>query len=187
MYILAIQGSPRLGGNTDILLDRVLDGVRQERGIIEKVNLADLSYSACLECDTIRDDGRCKIKDGMQLIYEKVEACDAIIVASPVFFGSLSAQMKMMIDRFQCVWIARKIHKLDIFSKPKRGCFISVQASGKQEYFDNARAIVKNFFSVVSASYFGDVLCYGVDEKGDVLKNNECLKQAYELGVRLEG
>ena len=101
MNILGINGSPRIGGNTDILLDKALEGAKDKGAVIEKIILNTFKFSPCQECENIKDDGTCIVEDDMQIIYKKIEEADAVILASPIFFGSLSAQTKMMIDRFQ--------------------------------------------------------------------------------------
>ena len=126
MNVLGINGSPRMGGNTDILLDKALEGAQGKGSEIEKVILNTLKFSPCQECEVLKDDGSCIINDDMQPLYKKIKESDAIILASPIFFGSLTAQTKMMIDRFQCAWRARYILKKDIFKKKRCGAFISV-------------------------------------------------------------
>ena len=119
MNILGINGSPRIGGNTDILLDKVLEGAKAKGAKTEKVILNTLKFSPCQECENIRDDGTCIIEDDMQPLYKKIEEAEAVILASPIFFGSLSAQTKMMIDRFQCLWRAKYLFKKDTFKKKR--------------------------------------------------------------------
>ena len=185
MFILGINGSPRIGGNTDILLDKALDGARVKGADIEKIILNTLKFSPCQECKNTRDDGICIIEDDMQLVYKKVKKADAIILASPLFFGSLTAQMKMMIDRFQCVWKAKYIYKKDIFEKGRNGAFISVAASRRRDFFNNAKSIVRNFFKVISVDYKEELFCQGVDEKGEILKHPEFLKKSFKLGKKI--
>lgn len=186
MYVLGINGSPRIGGNTDILLDKALEGAKAKGAKTEKVILNTLKFSPCQECENIRDDGICIIEDDLQPIYKKIDEADAIILASPIFFGSLSAQTKMMIDRFQCSWTTKYILKKDIFNKKKRkGCFISVEASTRKDFFDNAKAIVKNLFAIINVDYKEELFCPGVDEKASILKHPDILKKAFELGKRI--
>jgi len=185
MFILGINGSPRIGGNTDILLDKALDGARGKGADIEKIILNTLKFSPCQECKNTRDDGICIIEDDMQLVYKKVKKADAIILASPIFFGSLSAQMKMMIDRFQCIWMAKYIFQKDIFKKKRIGGFISVEGTKRRDFFNNAKSIVRNLFKVISVDYKEELFCQGVDEKGEILKHPEFLKKAFELGERI--
>ncbi|MBL7131906.1 MAG: flavodoxin family protein [Candidatus Omnitrophica bacterium] len=185
MYVLGINGSPRIGGNTDILLDKALEGAKSKGAKTKKIILNKLKFSACQECDNLKDDGSCIIEDDMQPIYKKIEDADAIILASPIFFGSLSAQMKTMIDRFQCIWRVRYILKIDTLQKKKKGAFISVEGSSREDFFDNARSIVKNLFAIIGVDYNEELFCPGVNEKASVLKHQDILKKAFELGQRV--
>lgn len=182
MQILGISGSPRIGGNTDILLDKVLQGAKTKGAQTEKVILNTLKFSPCQECENIRDDGTCIVEDEMQPLYKKIEEADVIILASPIFFGSLSAQTKMMIDRFQCIWRAKYLGRKKIFEKTRKGIFICVEASHKKEFFDNARMIVRNFFVTVDVDCQKEIYCPGLDEKGEVLKYPAFLDEAFEAG-----
>ena len=101
MIVLGINGSPRRGGNTDILLRRLLEGAEAGGADTDIIVLNDLKFVPCQECARVREDGTCKVQDDMQTVYEKVTAADAVVLASPIFFGSLSAQTKMMIDRLE--------------------------------------------------------------------------------------
>jgi len=185
MYILGINGSPRAGGNTDILLDEALRGAASCGARTGKISLNALRYAPCQECERINDDGSCVIQDDMEVVYAGVREADALILASPIFFGSLSAQTKMMIDRFQCAWIARHRLKREIFSRQKTCAFISVGASSRRDFFENARSIVKNWCATVNAHYDGELFCPGVDEKGSVRAHPDYVREAYGVGRRL--
>ena len=185
MNVLGINGSPRIGGNTDILLDRVLEGAARQGGNTEKVILNDLKFCPCQECEDITGDSVCVIDDDWHEVYKRIENADAIILASPIFFGSISAQSKMMIDRFQCVWRAKYILKKDIFNRRKKGGFISVQASTRKDFFDNAKSIVKNLFAVINVDYKEELFCPGIEEKAAILRYPDILKKAFELGQRI--
>ena len=185
MNVLGINGSPRIGGNTDILLDKVLEGAVRQGGRAEKIILNDLKFCPCQECEDIAGDSVCVIDDDWHQVYKRIKNADAVILASPIFFGSISAQAKMMIDRFQCVWRAKYILKKDIFNQRKKGGFISVQASARKDFFDNAKSIVKNFFAVINADYKEELFCPGIEEKAGILRYPDILKKAFELGQRI--
>ncbi|MEK9148556.1 MAG: flavodoxin family protein [Candidatus Desantisbacteria bacterium] len=185
MKVLGILGSPRIGGNTDILLDYVLSGARSEQVEVEKVILGKLHFAPCLECEDTQDDGKCLINDDMQMLYQKINRCDAIILASPIFFGSLSSQTKMMIDRFQCLWQAKYIRKAYKPEKERLGGFISVEATRRADFFENAKAIVKNFFATIDAIYKEELLCPGIEKKGEILEHKDHLEKAFEMGRRI--
>ena len=184
MKILAIAGSPRRGGNTEILLDKAIDGAQDSGAEVEKVVLNALNFRPCQECGGCDKTGVCVIKDDMQTIYRKVEEAEAVIVASPIFFGSLSAQVKMMIDRFQCCWVGKYVLKKAV-GKRKRGALIACGATDRADFFANARSIIKNFFATVNVAYERELFCFEVDEKGKVLEHQDLLDKAYQLGKDL--
>lgn len=103
MNILAIQGSPRRNGNTDVLLDRALDVLREaEQAEVEKTYGRDLDVSGCVECfacQKVKDAPGCSIKDDMVGLYDKMLAADLIVFASPVFCWGFTAQLKAILDR----------------------------------------------------------------------------------------
>ncbi len=185
MKVLGISGSPRVGGNTDILLDNVLEGAKSKGADTEKVVLNKLRFSPCQECENIKDDGSCIVQDDMQELYKKIKDADALILASPIFFGSLSAQTKMMIDRFQCAWRAKYIFKKDTGYKKIKGAFISIEGSDRKDFFASAKSIVRNLFATINVDYKDDLFCPGVDEKASILKHEDYLKRAFELGASI--
>ncbi len=185
MRILGIGGSPRVCGNTDVLLEKALEGARQNGAVTEKIILNELEFSPCQECEKAGDDGVCIIRDDMQSVYSEVEIADAVILASPIFFGSISAQMKMMIDRFQCVWRTKQVVGKDVSPEAKRGAFIAVEASRREEFFSNASSIVKNFFATAGIKYREELFCPGVDRKGAILENDDFSRKAFEIGRRI--
>lgn len=185
MKILGINGSPRTGGNTDVLLEIALSRAKENGAEVEKVMLNKMNISGCQECENARTDGSCIVSDDMQLLYGKIYESNVIILASPVFFGSLTAQTKTMIDRFECVWTAKYIHKTIKIQTNKVGAFICVSASGRKDFFENAKSIVKNFFVTVGVGYKEELWCTGVDEKAKIFKKPDCLKKAGDMGNKL--
>jgi|LSQX01.1.fsa_nt_gb multimeric flavodoxin WrbA len=180
--VVGILGSPRKGGNSDILLDICLKLAEEGGANVKKFVLNSMKFRPCQECAVITKDGKCKIQDEMQDIFPVIEQADVVVVASPIFFGSVSAQTKMMIDRFQCQWLGINFFKSYKNLKRKKGVFLSVQGANRQDFFDNAKAIIKNFFVTIGASYKHELLCPLVDDKGDIHKYPECLNRAEEIG-----
>jgi multimeric flavodoxin WrbA len=187
MKILGINGSPRIAGNTDILLDKAVEAARDSGWITEKIILNQLNITTPQEEEyyAVNDDGLSPIEDDIHIVYKKVKECDALILASPIFFGSLSAQTKIMIDRFQCAWVSKNILKKDIFKKKKTGAFICTSAAHRKDFFQNARSIVRNLFQVINAKYEGELFCPGLEKKGEVKKYPEFLESAYDLGKKI--
>ncbi len=96
---LGIAGSPRRGGNTEMLLDRFLAGAESAGAAVEKVVAARLKIAGCVACDGCWEDGHCVVQDDFQAVYEKLVAADVIVLAAPLYFWSLPAQLKALIDR----------------------------------------------------------------------------------------
>lgn len=103
--VLGIGGSPRRGGNSDALLAAILDGAALAGARIEAVFLRDYDYSSCVGCERCRKDGACtKLRDGMQLLYPKIEAARGLVLASPAHMYNMSALMKAFVDRLYCYY-----------------------------------------------------------------------------------
>ena len=183
--IIGIGGSPRKSGNSDMLLDEALDGARSAGAATEKIVLNDLNFKACQECDGCHDTGICVIKDDMQFVYQRIEESDGLIIASPIFFGSLTAQLKAMIDRFQCLWVKRHILKRPVASKKRKGAFLCVYGSDRSEFFESAKKIVKIFFATLGIEYLGELSCGNLENVGAVKKEKTVLVRAFELGEML--
>ncbi|MBI4974861.1 MAG: flavodoxin family protein, partial [Candidatus Omnitrophica bacterium] len=154
MKILGISGSPRKGGNTDTLLDKALEGAQSAGARVEKIALNDLNFKPCQECGGCDETGICVIDDDMQLVYRSLNSADAVIVASPIFFGSVTAQVKMMIDRLQSLWVLKYVLRKAATARRKRkGIFLCVSAARKKRFFENAKSIIKIFFATLDIKY----------------------------------
>ncbi|MDZ4132919.1 MAG: flavodoxin family protein, partial [Dethiobacteria bacterium] len=105
--LLALAPSPRRGGNSDLLLNEFCRAAEEAGWKIDLLRINDLKIRPCQACDACAKDGHCIVQDDMQAVYPKVIASDAMVVASPITFGSMNAQLKTFIDRFQCWWHAK--------------------------------------------------------------------------------
>lgn len=188
--VLGIAGSARHGGNTEALLDRALDGTREAGAITEKIVLLDLKLNPCI-CSTSEDcmpEGICSVMDDMQGLYPKLLECDLLFVASPIFFRSVSAQLKTMIDRCQAVWVRKYRLKQDITpgrSSRRPGLFIAVSGERGEQGFQAAGLTVRALFATLNVGYTADLLVPRIGRQAMVLRHPEHLKQAYDLGFRL--
>lgn len=187
MKVLGILGSPRKGGNTDLLLDKALEGTGGAGVEVEKVILNDLNFSSCQECGGCDESGECTVEDDMQMIYRKLEEADGVILASPIFFGSLSAQTKMMIDRFQCWWVAKYVLKQPRAERKesRRGIFLCVGGQKREDFFQGAVKLVKIWFANLNVVYAGDLFYSGIDKKGAILSHPTASKEAFAVGEKL--
>lgn len=188
MKILGIAGSPRRGGNTDILLEQVMAGVKEVGGETESIVLDNLNISPCKYCNGCLKFGQCVIKDDMQWIYTKLRETDRLILASPVFFMGLTAQTKAMIDRCQALWVMKYVLKQPValnFDRKRRGLFISVGGSGFSKLFQPSLATVKSFFIVLDIALEREVVFPQIDAKEAIIMHPTALQDAFEAGKRL--
>jgi len=188
MKVLGIFGSPRRGGNTELLLEEALKGAEKEGGEVERIYLSDFTITPCKECHGCDNTGNCVILDDMEKIYPKLLEANVLILASPIFFYGVTAWAKALIDRSQALWARKYLIKdptLGKEGKKRKGFFISVGATKGQKVFEGAILTVKYFFDVLNAEYVGELLYRGVEAKGDILKHPEALQQAFEAGRKL--
>lgn len=189
MKVLGINASPRIGGNSDTLLDKALEGSASRGAVTMKISLEGLKIAPVCdkEYDSITDQGLSVVKDDLNKILQLILEADTVIIASPIYFGSLTAQAKTMIDRFQCVWLAKNIFNKEIFTDRKRGAFICAEATDRKDFFENAKFIVKHFFATINTEYSAEMLATGLDKKENLADRPELLSEAFELGVKLAG
>ncbi|MCK9296886.1 MAG: flavodoxin family protein [Desulfobulbaceae bacterium] len=188
MKVLAFNGSPRRGGNTQVLLSSVAQGVESAGGEIEIIRLADLNISPCLNCGGCDKTGVCVVKDDMGLLYAKMDEVQRIILASPIYFYGVTAQAKALIDRAQALWSRKYILKKKgewRENTDRLGFFVSVAATRGEKVFDGAVLTVKYFYDAIGFGYGGALLVKGIDKRGEMAKAGDKLSQAEEFGRRI--
>ena len=188
MKVLGIAGSPRRGGNTDLLLAEVMRGAASKGAEVKTLILDDLKIAPCQHCDACLESGKCKVEDDMQMVYRELEQADRIVLASPIQFMTVTAQMKAMIDRCQSLWARKYVLKLSpLGSKPgeKKGLFISVGGRKVANLFEPALVTVRALFNTLDVTYAGGLLFPGVDEKGAITDHPDALRQAFLAATSL--
>lgn len=172
--IVVLVGSMRKGGNTDLLAQAFAEGAR-ENNTVEIVSVADCKVNPCIGCNSCftREGNQCFQKDDMVGIYKKLKAADMIVIASPVYFYGISAELKAMIDRLHT--------PMRNEFRVKKLALLLVGAATLPELFDAIKLqyqLVLNFFHLEDA---GMVLVRGVKDIGDI-KGTKALEEAYHLG-----
>ncbi len=179
--VLGIAGSPRVGGNSDILLDHFLCGADQAGAHTEKILLNRLHYQACQECGGCDSTGLCVVEDDMQRLYPLLMNSSVVAVASPIFFSSISAQLKAMIDRCQCLWVARYRLK-NLPDIGARGVFLATRGQKGLEVFHKTSSIIKAFFNSLNITYTAEIFVEEVDNRGAILEQTDILEKSRRLG-----
>lgn len=187
MKVLGIAGSPRLGGNTDHLLAEVLKGAKDKGAEVKTIYICDLDISPCQHCNYCYQTGQCKIDDDIVKIYEELEQADRLVIASPLHFMGVTAQVKAMIDRGQSRWARKYILKVPPLGndKKRKALFVSVGGRILANQFEAAKATIKAWLVSHDIEYAGELIFSGMDEAGAIARNPEALKQAYLAGQRL--
>ena len=185
MKVLGILGSPRVGGNSDILLDQALEGARDAGAEAEKIVLSQKRIYGCLDCKECNETGICVIKDDMLEIHKKILEVDAIIHSVPVYFWAMTSQMKAYLDRwcafFDGEWSMHKAYRPKM--KGKKIGLITVCGDPDVSITDPIVYSFKNTCNFSGLKWLG-VVQASASEKGEVAENEKAKKEAYELGKR---
>ena len=188
--ILAIVGSPRKKGNTDILIDKVLEGVKSEDVEIEKIYLSDYVIKECIGCEQCNNDCRCVIEDDMQKIYIKLEEADALVIGSPTYYYNVSGITKMFIDRLyaynafdnedRSVWLSPN----EIFGIKYA---VTVAVCEQENYADMGVTsdVMKMSIQAIGYRVVKSVKGLFLFKKGEAEQNIELLEEAREAGKKL--
>ena len=183
--IIAIYGSPRRKGNTATLLQKAVEGARNAGAEVEEIVLRDLKMSPCLEIYGCKNAGECRLKDDFQTARDQILASQGLMLASPVFFYTVSAHTKILMDRFQSLWVKKYwINDSPIQTPPaqRKALFIAVGATKGKKLFDGILLSLKYFFDVIDMQLWKSLLYRGLDFEGDVLRFPQYLDEAYAAG-----
>jgi multimeric flavodoxin WrbA len=183
MKVLGILGSPRVGGNSDILLEQALAGARDAGAEVEKIILCQKKISGCLDCKKCNETGICAIQDDMPEIHKKILEADTIIHSVPVYFWAMTAQMKAYLDRwcafFDGGWRLHKAYYPKI--KGKKIGLITVCGDPNVSTADPIIHSFKTTSEFTKLKWLGVVQASAM-EKGEIEKNEAAITEAYNLG-----
>ncbi|MDP3879703.1 MAG: flavodoxin family protein [Dehalococcoidales bacterium] len=187
MRVLGIAGSPRRGGNTDLLLAEVMRGAASRGAEVKTLFICDLDIAPCQHCDACLKKGECKIDDDMQMVYRELEQADRVVLASPVHFMGVTAQLKAMIDRCQALWARKYVLKVPPLGdrRQRKGLFVSVGGRRVANVFEASLIVVKSLFIVLDIAYAGELLFPDIDEKRAIRKHPDALRRAFLAGQKL--
>ncbi|MGN0626398.1 MAG: flavodoxin family protein [Oscillospiraceae bacterium] len=174
--ILILSGSPRKGGNSDILCDEFMKGAKESGNEVEKIRVAEKNIGFCRACYACKNSGVCVIKDDVSEILQKMIDADVLVLASPVYFYSIDAQLKALIDRTVARWTE---------VKNKEFYFIMTAADSEKESMKTSLACFRGYADCVSgAKEMGVIYGTGVYEKGEI-KDKKAMREAYEMGLKV--
>ncbi len=181
--VLIVKGSPRKKGNSSILADRVAAGAKAGGAAVETITLHDLNIQPCNACDVCRRGKKvdCVLDDDMQKLYPKLRNAEAIVVASPIYWFTVSAQKKLFMDR----WYALGGDEGYELAGKRFGIVLTyADADPFSSGAVNALRTFQDGLNFIGAEIVGMV--YGSAWKaGEIRKNRKVMKEAYDLGKKL--
>lgn len=185
--VLIFLGSPRKRGNSEVLVEAVCRGIVAAGGSYEIVRICDLQISPCIGCGGCDKTGQCVVKDQMTPLYEKIESARRLIIASPIYFYSITAQAKAFVDRCQALWNLKylKVKAGTWQQNPDRkGYLVSVAATRGDKVFAGAILTAKYACDAMGFIYDGELLMRGKDHRGEMAEDHENMQRAEDFGRR---
>jgi NAD(P)H-dependent FMN reductase len=180
-HVLGIAGSPRRGGNSDTLLKAALEGAAIAGARTQTLVAAECGLAPCRGCNDCSETGECILSDGWQDVFTTLDAADAIIVASPVYFATVPATLKILYDRMQPYWA--RTHVLGDPRPVRRPGAILLARSGGDPYgFEAAEATTRSVMAVLGIDVLDVVRATGVDGPDDIAHRLHALEGARILG-----
>jgi multimeric flavodoxin WrbA len=185
MLVLGLQGSPRKKGNTQFLLSTLLDEAKQLGARTQTIEVASRNIAPCKEIVVCEKKGFCPIDDDMKHgIYALLREADVILLASPVFFYNVTAQLKALIDRCQTFWARKYRLKLaDPAQKFRRGFLLATGATRGRNLFEGMKLTAQYFFDAVGAEFAGSLTYHGIEGPKD-MQNHATVRDDVKQAAR---
>ncbi len=176
MNVLGVSGSPRVDGNTDLILNEALKAAKSSGAKVKLLRLSDYNLEPCTACMTCFSTGKCVLKDDWQKLYDEITKADGIVLASPSYFQGVTAQMKIFIDRIGFLALARK--RID-FAGKVGGAIAVARRSGVSGTCNQ----MLTFLTALGIAIPSGGRVYAIArEKGEVLSDQEGIQTARQLG-----
>lgn len=184
--IAAIHGSPRKNQNSDTLLAAVIEGMAGEQHQISHIYVAHEDIKPCTACNACLKQAGCVIQDDMQRAYEILDEADIVLTATPVYFHSVTAQLKAFVDRTQALWAGKYVLHTNVISRKRRLGF-AVCTGGpikEKSYFDCAIKVLDIFHKCINAKLVNTITVADVDQH-PIAERVDILEYARQEGSRL--
>lgn len=178
MRVLGLIGSPRKGGNTDLVVSKLLEGAKAGNHLTEKVYLYALDIAPCVDCRSCQKGNfQCALKDDMQTLYPKLEDADVIVFGTPLYWYGTSGKMKLVIDRLRPYVLSKRL-------KGKKAVVVVPSEEGA-EACNHVVGMFELSFNYLGVTLAGKLLVKAY-EKAEVKAQPETLSRAFELGKTLK-
>ncbi|MCL5887792.1 MAG: flavodoxin family protein [Actinobacteria bacterium] len=187
--VLCVAGSPRRQGNSSQLLDACAEGIEVAGGVADWLVLADHTIKPCINCGGCSSTGHCVLRDDMTAIYPRIDRAEAIVVASPVYFATVTATLKGFYDRCQPYWARRYAIRREDRTTPvatrRPGALLLVGAGGDPYGHEAAVIPTRSVFANLEVDYAEELVVEGPDGFGDIARYPDSLRAAQDIGWRV--
>lgn len=191
MRVVGFVGSPRKGGNTDLIVEAILGGALGRGAAVEKVYLNDLRLGACQDCGGCRLSGRCVVDDDLHLVVELISRAGAVVIGSPVYCGSVTAQTKALIDRLDCCLVEPIGQPPRSFRTrlhgPRKGIVVVVAAGNHGAHIEVALVPLRLLLRDLGIRLVGELKATGLRHRGEARGDARVMREAERLGGALVG
>ncbi len=188
--VLGVSGSPRINGNSDILLKNIMSGVTQEGVLSCRLNLTNVHFQGCIGCERCRKDKICTgIIDGMSIIYHRIITSKGLVLVSPTHNYNVTSWMKAFIDRLYCFynfeddrprsWSSRFAHQ------GRKAVIAAICEQENQEDMGFAIEAMKNPLKALGYEIVGELSVFKIFDKAKVKENKEAIEKARKMGIKL--
>jgi arsenate reductase len=183
MLVIGFQGSPRKRGNTSFLLSAFMQALEKLGAQTRIIDVAQKNIIPCREYVVCEKKGYCPIDDDLKTeIYPLIRQAEVVVLASPIFFYNMTAQLKAVVDRCQTFWARKyKLKLADPAKRTKRGFFLSVGATRGKNLFEGLQLTAQYFFDAIDAGYAGSLTYRNIEGPKDMAKHptvNEDVEKA---------
>jgi multimeric flavodoxin WrbA len=176
MNILGVIGSPRVGGNTDRVVDKILEGATCGNATTSKIHLSKLRITPCRGCERCKQEGRCVVNDDMAGVLEQLERSSVWVLGTPVYFLGPTAWFKAFVDRFY----GARLH-IDFTSK--KAIIVVPLEDSKVATARHTVGMIRDTLVYLGVEVLADLVIPGVMKKGEVDDHPDILDRACRLGL----
>lgn len=187
MSLILINGSPRKNGNSQYITDFIISILERENVQYKLVDVKNMDIAYCTGCGACEKTGWCIIKDQGVELHKQFDESSATIIISPIYFNSLTAQVKTVIDRMQAIYSSKYVLKKPTFerNRERQGAFIAVAGSPSyEEQFVGAKFIIDMFFKVINTKWIETMLIHDTDAM-HISKREDELKRIEEIVMKI--
>jgi arsenate reductase len=187
MLVLGFQGSPRKKGNTAFLLSAFMQALEKLGAQTRIIEVAQKNIIPCKEYVVCEKQGFCPIDDDIKTeIYPLIRQAEVVVLASPIFFYNMTAQLKAVVDRCQTFWARKyKLKLSDPAKKTKRGFFLSVGATRGKNLFEGLQLTAQYFFDAIDARFEGSLTYRNIEGPKDMAKHPKVLEDVEKAAAAL--